>query len=63
VLFYKHLAVLAGFPEYEHHLNPTDRLSDSQRAFATDQWERFQRWWSTWDGREVTTTIAGAATG
>jgi 4-hydroxy-tetrahydrodipicolinate synthase len=61
VLFYKHLAVLAGYPEYEHHLNPTDRLSDSQRAFATDQWQRFQRWWSTWEGRAVTAPATAGA--
>ena len=52
VLFYKHLAVLAGHKDYEHHLNPTDALSASQRRYATDQFERFTRWWSNWDGRD-----------
>jgi 4-hydroxy-tetrahydrodipicolinate synthase len=51
VLFYKHLATLAGHPEYEHHLNPTDQLTDSQRRHAAGQFDRFRRWWSTWDGR------------
>ena len=51
VLFYKHLAVLAGHAEYEHHVNPADALSESQRRYATAQWERFCAWWNRWDGR------------
>ncbi len=51
VLFYKHLAVLAGHPDYEHHVNPTDALTDSQRRYAAEQFDRFCRWWSNWDGR------------
>ena len=51
VLFFKHLAVLAGHEEYTHHVNPADALTQSQRRFATDQWERFCRWWASWDGR------------
>lgn len=50
VLFYKHLAVLAGTAGYDHHVNPTDALTDSQRRFASDQFERFGRWWANWDG-------------
>ena len=50
VLFYKHLAVLAGDPAYEHQINPTDALSASQRHFAGEQFDRFRRWWATWDG-------------
>lgn len=48
VLFYKHLAVLAGDLEFEHQLNPSDALTDSQRRFAEAQFERFRRWWATW---------------
>jgi 1-pyrroline-4-hydroxy-2-carboxylate deaminase len=51
VLFYKHLAVLAGDPHHEHHVNPTDALTDSQRHYAAEQFDRFRRWWSGWDGR------------
>ena len=47
-LYYRHLAVLAGHDEYAPTLDPTDHLSDSQRAHATLQWERFGRWWSQW---------------
>ena len=34
VLYYKHLMVLNGDREYALHVNPTDVLSDAQRAFA-----------------------------
>jgi 4-hydroxy-tetrahydrodipicolinate synthase len=51
VLFYKHLAVLAGHDEYTHHVNPTDELSDSQRNYASAQLARFNAWWSEWPGR------------
>jgi 4-hydroxy-tetrahydrodipicolinate synthase len=48
VLFYKYLAVLAGHPEYEHHVIPTDALTASQRRHAAEQFDRFCRWWSSW---------------
>jgi 4-hydroxy-tetrahydrodipicolinate synthase len=50
VLHYKYLMVLEGNPEYEHHFNSTDRLSDSQREFLKSQWQLFRNWWSTWPG-------------
>ena len=49
VLFYKYLMVLEGNSAYEHHINPTDQLSASQRAHARKQWELFKSWWQTWD--------------
>jgi dihydrodipicolinate synthase/N-acetylneuraminate lyase len=52
VLFYKHLAVLAGQRDYEHPVNPTDALTPSQRQYASAQWERFCRWWASWEGRD-----------
>ena len=52
VLYFKHLMVLRGFPEYQHSVHPTDSLSTSQRAFATTQMERFTTWWESWDGSE-----------
>jgi 4-hydroxy-tetrahydrodipicolinate synthase len=52
VLFYKHLAVLAGDVGYERSVDPTDVLAPTQRAYATAQWERFCAWWSDWEGRE-----------
>ena len=60
VLFYKHLAVLAGERDYEHHVNPSDALSDSQRRYASEQWERFGSWWSEWDGRRHESAARGS---
>jgi 4-hydroxy-tetrahydrodipicolinate synthase len=50
VLFYKHLAVLAGDGAYARSLNPADALTASQRGFASQQFDRFCRWWAGWDG-------------
>jgi len=50
VLYYKHLMVLEGNPEYEHQLNPTDALSPQQKAFLESQWRQFRRWWECWPG-------------
>lgn len=51
VLFYKHLMVLEGRPEYSHHINASDTLSPSQRAFLEQQWSQFRSWWDSWPGR------------
>lgn len=53
VLYYKHLMVLAGSPEYAEHVNPDDALTDSQRAFAESAWQRFNRWWNEWPARSA----------
>lgn len=50
VLYYKHLMVMEGNPEYEHHFIESDSLSSTQRAFVRMQWELFKKWWSTWPG-------------
>ena len=50
VLYYKRLMVLEGHPEYEHQLNPTDRLSASQQAYLEAQWRQFREWWAGWQG-------------
>ncbi len=50
VLFYKHLMVLEGNTEYEHHINKSDSLSDSQRAFIEIEWQKFREWWAGWSG-------------
>lgn len=50
VLYYKHLMVLEGSPEYSNHFNQTDALSPSQKAFLEDQWRLFKAWWSKWPG-------------
>lgn len=51
VLYYKYLMVLEGNPEYEHHINSIDRLSDSQREFLRSQWQLFRNWWNRWPGK------------
>lgn len=53
VLYYKYLMVLEGHPEYEHHFNPTDALSASQREFAHRQWSLFKAWWNQWPGARM----------
>lgn len=50
VLYYKHLMVLEGNPEYAHQINPSDRLSPSQQAFLESQWREFRQWWDSWPG-------------
>jgi len=53
VLYYKHLMVLEGNPEYAHHFNPTDALSPSQKEFIRSQWQLFRTWWSHWPGAQT----------
>jgi 1-pyrroline-4-hydroxy-2-carboxylate deaminase len=48
VLYYKHLMVLEGNPEYALHLNPSDALSPSQKRYAETQLNRFKSWYRTW---------------
>ena len=52
VLYYKYLMVLEGHQAYRLHFNPSDSLSESQRAFIHDQWHLFRRWWDAWEGAE-----------
>ena len=50
VLYYKHLMVLEGNPEYRHQLNRTDTLSPQQQAFLEHHWRQFRSWWDNWPG-------------
>ena len=50
VLYYKHLMVLEGHPEYAHQLYASDALSSQQRAFLEQQWRQFRAWWESWPG-------------
>lgn len=52
VLYYKHLMVLEGNAEYEHHINPSDQLSASQRRYAEQQLKLFKDWYRSWPGAE-----------
>lgn len=48
VLYYKHLMVLEGNPEYALNLNPTDALSASQKAHLESAWKQFKTWYAAW---------------
>jgi 4-hydroxy-tetrahydrodipicolinate synthase len=48
VLYFKHMMVLKGNPEYTLHFNETDALSDSQRGYAETQLKLFDTWYSQW---------------
>ncbi|MTH76825.1 dihydrodipicolinate synthase family protein [Paracoccus aestuariivivens] len=48
VLFFKHMMVLKGNPEYTLHFNETDALSDSQRGYAEVQLGLFDAWYADW---------------
>jgi dihydrodipicolinate synthase/N-acetylneuraminate lyase len=50
VLYYKALMVLEGHSQYTHQINPSDRLSDSQRQSLERQYLQFRSWWANWEG-------------
>lgn len=52
VLYYKHLMVLEGNPEYAHQLHPSDRLSASQARYAAQQLALFKAWYRGWPGAQ-----------
>jgi dihydrodipicolinate synthase/N-acetylneuraminate lyase len=52
VLYYKHLMVMRGNPEFEHHFNESDQLSPSQKQFAEAQLSLFEKWWFSWPGKD-----------
>jgi 4-hydroxy-tetrahydrodipicolinate synthase len=53
VLYYKHLMVLEGNPEYARQISADDQLSRSQRAHLEAHWQQFRRWWDSWPGTEA----------
>ncbi len=48
VLYFKHMMVLKGNPEYKLHFNETDALSDSQRGYVEAQLKLFDTWYANW---------------
>ncbi|NNU80116.1 dihydrodipicolinate synthase family protein [Halovulum dunhuangense] len=48
VLFFKHMMVLKGNPEYLLHFNESDRLSPSQQGFIEAQLKLFDTWYAEW---------------
>lgn len=53
VLYFKHMMVLKGNPEYRLHFNETDALSDSQRGYAEAQLKLFDAWYAQWSRQPV----------
>ena len=51
VLFFKHMMVLKGNPEYALHFNESDALSPSQRGFIEAQLKLFDTWYADWTQR------------
>ncbi len=48
VLYFKHMMVLKGDPEYALHFNPDDALTPSQQGFAEAQLKLFDTWYADW---------------
>lgn len=48
VLYYKHMMVLQGSPEYALHFNATDALTPSQKGWAESQLAQFKTWYAAW---------------
>lgn len=48
VLYFKHMMVLKGEPEYRLHFNETDALGDSQRGYVEAQLKLFDAWYAEW---------------
>ena len=48
VLYYKHMMVLKGDPEYRLHFIETDALSPSQKGYVEDQLALFDTWYAEW---------------
>ncbi len=51
VLFFKHMMVLEGNPEFALHFNAGDELSASQKHFVETQLALFKNWYANWEGR------------
>ncbi|WP_281968454.1 dihydrodipicolinate synthase family protein [Roseovarius nanhaiticus] len=48
VLYFKHMMVLNGEPEYALHFNEDDALTESQRGFVEAQLKLFRAWYAEW---------------
>jgi 1-pyrroline-4-hydroxy-2-carboxylate deaminase len=48
ILFFKHMLVVRGEPEYALNFNETDELTPSQRGYVERQLELFDRWYADW---------------
>src|SRR5215210_1908581 len=48
ILYFKHMLVLRGEPEYTLHFNDTDELTPSQRGYVEAQLGLFDAWYADW---------------
>jgi 4-hydroxy-tetrahydrodipicolinate synthase len=48
ILYFKHMLVVRGEPEYTLHFNETDELTPSQRGYAERQLALFDAWYADW---------------
>ena len=48
VLFFKHMLVVKGYPEYSLHFNESDALSPSQKGYVEAQLALFDAWYAGW---------------
>ncbi len=48
VLYYKHMMVLEGSPEYGLHFNASDELTANQKHHCETQLAQFKRWYADW---------------
>jgi 4-hydroxy-tetrahydrodipicolinate synthase len=60
VLYFKHMMVLKGNPEYKLHFNETDALSESQRGYAESQLKLFDAWYARWSKQPVVSSKQAA---
>ncbi|MDQ2082079.1 dihydrodipicolinate synthase family protein [Xanthobacteraceae bacterium Astr-EGSB] len=61
VLYYKHIMVLEGHPEYALNFNESDTLSASQRHFVETALKRFKAWYASWSTTPEVTALGAAA--
>lgn len=61
VLYFKHMMVLKGDPEYRLHFNPDDALTPSQRGYCEAQLRLFDAWYADWSREADAATQARAA--
>lgn len=52
VLYYKHMMVLEGSPEYALNFDPADALSASQKHYCETQLAQFKAWYAAWSAAE-----------
>lgn len=60
VLYYKHMMVLKGHPEYALHFNETDALSDSQKGYVEAQVKLFDAWYADWSKQPSVVALLAA---